>query len=844
MPQVFAVPAFYPTYNAIDFDVLDASAPAGSIIVVSLFAQDTGRPLPNDPLYGPLTAHIQNFQNPAGANGRRIVFGYVDTDFGRGATCAIPPNPPGRANRSLINIKDYIDYWYQVIPALDGIFFDDGPELDRYTGGPPGSTTIAQCIKDLYSQLYQYVSGQLVRSGRPPIAGNAGGSVLLNASQYLEDPGGEWIMSGPDRACDIAILWETEACKYLLDWPVPLPSWWDNPLYKPARVAHTIFDCHDQQEMEQIVAFSKQRVAGYVFVGDQVTANYPALPGYWAAEVSAVTGPGVPPAASLAANYKVYVRDWTTTVTNHDVGQEPSTNLDFISTSDVWNSWQPASSANPFNANDQPISNPVRESAAGSNFAYARVSRNQTDSPVAVSMDFLWADFGLGSNFTYANINPNTIQRNPLYLQFARGESAKWSATGYEWNILAQHSAHLCLAVQVATACDPLINNLNGKAPGPLISQGDPSVLGDNNIAQRNLLVVPTPFPVRFRTSAYAVVHNGELYSRDIELTYEISKTTREAMGDALDQASVIVVNDRHPESSQEERLARHEGGVVLKAMQPAENRWIGLTWSTPQAQQGTLSPVLFLERVRGKIVNGFAISSVPMPIEAVALANIRDHANTCRRLAVTFDLDGAEAQGKAARQIVRRGDISQQMYLSFLRSHIEFMSRSVHHLCDEIANSDPFGIHHAVQQLSRAIEVDDPHHFAGTHSQLLHKLDAFLTMLQKRRGDAADMLQMVRWQVRLYRELEPLRRTDYAAQLLQRSESWISNYRSGSVEIRDYLTLIESLLPIFHRTAAVMKNGELQKKIEMIEEHRKSPDELERAHRDYLLELNTVTAG
>ena len=408
MPQRFAIPAFFghptdPTNpKKVYYSQLLMSQPSGWIIVVSLDLQDTSsRPDPTNPATNaPWRTLVQNFQTPGPGLQTNIVLGYVDTASGSGVdvtTCApgsaLPrsPNP----NRTLSRITDYIDYWYQLVPDLDGIFFDQGPELDQLIT-PSGTTptAIPPCIKGLYSQLYQHVIAKPARPGRPAVAGNMGGAVLLNVSQYEEDPSGDWIMAGPDRACDVAILWETEACKYFVTqssafgtnvWPDPPPSWWVNPSYTPDRIAHTIFACHNTSDMQQVVALSNHRgpggapVAGYVFVIDSNASTYDHLPPYWNDELAAVAAPpsvaSTLPVNRSVATSQFYVRDWTDSSTMYDTGQEPSTNPVFWVSGDVWNRLSNAPGA--FNANDQPQSEDPQVDLLGNNtnYAFARIHR-------------------------------------------------------------------------------------------------------------------------------------------------------------------------------------------------------------------------------------------------------------------------------------------------------------------------------------------------------------------------------------------------------------------------------------------------------------------------------------
>jgi hypothetical protein len=896
MSQKFAIPAFFPILsNSAPCSVgphhdLLVSQPSGSIIVLGLDLQDTNpRPDPTNPTNNaPWRSLVQCYQTPSPGLETNIVLGYVDTDFGKSAVncsgaflpCTDPSCAP-KLNRSQAQIINYIDYWYQMVPALDGIFFDDGPELDQswVTTDTNGVLHIAACVKDLYAALYKNVLAR-PRPGRPVVGGNSGGAVLLNASQYQEDPGGDWIMAGPNRACDIAILWETEACHYFFNWPRPplLPSWWRDAAYA-SRISHTIFDCHNAHQMQQVVALSKKRAGPldpsdpsgqtqtlpipYVYVIDSNTASYDHVPPYWntgtpneVAEVGASSTSAVPPTPSSAC-YNFYVRDWTASSTSHDMGQEPSTNPVFYTTSDVWNKNSPQpTGSNPFNSFDQPITDnvlprPLLTPPNDSNFAYVRIARNPqtTDAAVAVAAQFLWADFGMHTNFQYANKDPNNVTPSPVFILFTEGESQTFLTDGFAWNIPSTHSDHVCLAVEISNACDRVKVPLTGGTPGgnpanPLIPDTDPSVLNDNNLAQRNLVAIPTPMGSRSLVHAYAIVHNGALFPRDIEINYEVAPEAKKAL-----EPDVIEIID--PQGKQVRRSERftHSGKITLEQMQPGENRWIGVSLLAPKGSEDQLLPVLFYELAGDTVLNGFAIAAQPSPLRTIVLDNLKNHAMKFLRLAAAFKIDDAEEEGKAALHLFRKGTLSTPDYLHFLQLHVPVMSRVVYELGWSQEAGDPFGIRAPLKHLMAAATSGNADHAATTHSQVLQKLDAFLTMLQKTQGDIADILQMVRWQRELYSTLPLLKAVKGAHRLIEESQAFITAYRAGQIGNDNYPGLISNLLHIFHQTAEALEEAleseaveeALELDIATMERHIGSLTGLQRAHREYLLKLQRL---
>ncbi len=299
--QNTAVPAFWPAQSPL-FDLLQQSALPGAIIVLDPDIANVNVTDPVQQTYW--QGVVRELQTPK-PGGTRSVLGYVYTGAGSGAPC--PPGAaqgPGITPRSLAEVEGEVDRWKMLCPKLDGIFFDVGPEPDVFTGTATLNGPIAQCVKDFYGTIYQYAKTAFApaRPGHPVLGGNPDGTVFLNASQYEPDDGG-WIMDGPSRACDVANLWEVGIAAYTTTQPRPTnvypsdpPSWWTDTRSAPYRIAHVVYSVPDevnqnQADMRRVVALSRQRLAGYVFVYDGTPAAYDHLPPYWAVEVAALDSP-------------------------------------------------------------------------------------------------------------------------------------------------------------------------------------------------------------------------------------------------------------------------------------------------------------------------------------------------------------------------------------------------------------------------------------------------------------------------------------------------------------------------------------------------------------------------
>jgi hypothetical protein len=410
--------------------------------------------------------------------------------------------------------------------------------------------------------------------------------------------------------------------------------------------------------------------------------------------------------------HDVYVRDWTDDESNHDLGVEPSAHDDLFTTSDVWNQWT-SDSALPFISGKPPHEAP-QPAVLGDNFAFVRVSRNVAkNTPVHVDAQFLYADFGLAPFATLPGGGPAVgIDLGPDDLQ---GMSA-----GLMWQLPASTSPHIAMAVQVSTPDDPMLTpGLFGKDPG---SSTDASVSLDNNKALRDVAVyqvIPDIEQVFF-----AAVHC--LPPCDLSLVFD--------PGGPVEKGGYIELIDgrRNP------RRYPLRGGAVLnfERMQPAENRWIGVVM-TAGAQPVQAS----FTALRGHLrVGGFAIVAEPAPLTSVLHANVRFHAGVFSRLGV-LPIAGANEESGAMVELLRAGELSGADYINYLRTHAGQVQRQVREVLEREESAwvrtphalrDPFGLLGALARFNAGVRSENPMRAAGTHGPLLHRLDAFLTMVFK----------------------------------------------------------------------------------------------------------------
>ncbi|HWY52780.1 MAG TPA: sialidase family protein [Candidatus Bathyarchaeia archaeon] len=521
--------------------------------------------------------------------------------------------------------------------------------------------------------------------------------------------------------------------------------------------------------------------------------------------------------SGVPASSDFYVRDWTTNASTHDNGEEPSTNSDWWDTGDVWNRL-----TNTPGTFDPTTDRPDHHNALiGTNFAFARISRKAAaamGSPdIAVTPTFLYADYGNGVNYVNLGSAPAVT--------FHATDTTPVVTSGLSWTLPATHSTHVCMAVEISSPGDPFSPDLTNRAPGV----SDPLIPTDNNKAQKNMDLVLGEQGGDF--SFYAVIHNPDLFVHDVTMQYDASPGVVERMGGALVEA---VGGESQP--------FRRGGTINFAKMQPGENRWIGLSFAL-HGQGGGPMPVAFSE-INGKaVVNGFTIVMHPSSSSEVIRQNLQSHRDVFLRLSRAFHIPQGETESKAAAGLLEQRQITAQEYVGFLQQHAHPVSLAVSQLLAMEKMPDQFGIQQSIEKLDAALGAGQTGAVESAHATLLNKLDGFQTMLQKAQGDPADILQMVRWQVLLYSTLPELKQLPATRFVVKESREFIQDFGKRKRGADHYPELMRELLKSFRSTEEVLeKHGlNLEPEIEQIEARLHSERGLEKAHRDYLLKLQSI---
>jgi len=388
-------------------------------------------------------------------------------------------------------------------------------------------------------------------------------------------------------------------------------------------------------------------------------------------------------------------------------------------------------------------------------------------------------------------------------------------------------------------------------------------VLNDNNKAQRNMGVYHMMAKSIGKWSFYALAHNAATYKRSMVLRYEAPPEVLKL------RVRLEVIHPHKITLRPEGRLLpgdseaapaglalRSGETLILEAMQPGENRWIGVTFDSEEGEPGESFPVSFFEVVNSTPVNGFTIAAVPAPWPIVSRDILKFHASVFARLDALFGIAKAKKESEQATRVLQSENITDREYVGFLRKQIRSMNDIVAELMTSQQSADLFGILVELRTVTAAVQEAALAPALAAHSGVLHKLDAFLTMLQKEKGDPADILQNVVWQTQLFRRLPKQNGLECSKRLHSQgryetdreagdveieSKEFIRAYEARRVSNVDYTSLISDLIPCFKETAKEFGGMVQEKDIANMLDSLDSPVALQKAHRQYLLKLQNV---
>jgi hypothetical protein len=535
--------------------------------------------------------------------------------------------------------------------------------------------------------------------------------------------------------------------------------------------------------------------------------------------------------SDLAPEDDFYVRDWTDTPTSGDNGVEPSTHPVFFHTSDVWNRRGTLPGTFP---NDQPENEPAGNGAGniGDNWAFARIRRNVAGGATAqaVTAHFLVSKLGTGSSYVdAASMDPDVSFPDPdPIVTFNPADTGPLLTAPFHWHLAPVASTHLCLAVEVTGPNDPPTPPpLRGRAPGWPAT--DLAILWDNNKAQRNLGLSTTPARgVGLSDAFYAIVHNAATVRRDLELVIDVGPDVGQRFG----EATVDVIGGK-------KRALRDGDRLVLEAMEPGENRWIGLTHRPPRGRAGEILSAGFLERANGRIINGFALGAVLAGSDEARRASIAQHHSVFTRWQAMVERPPIEGLAARARALLMTDDVGPKTHLRHLAAWLPIIGGELH---DLTAGDDVFALRAALDSLGQAVREDASDGAIVAHTAFLNRLDAALTRRQLTEGDPADILLNVRWQRDLFEGTKPLAGLPCAKDFIDQSDRYIVAFGSYEVGPEAFGKLIAAGFECFEQAARLRRGRarEQERLLAALKEALASGKTaaIQRSHRALLLEF------
>jgi hypothetical protein len=142
----------------------------------------------------------------------------------------------------------------------------------------------------------------------------------------------------------------------------------------------------------------------------------------------------------------------------------------------------------------------------------------------------------------------------------------------------------------------------------------------------------------------------------------------------------------------------------------------------------------------------------------------------------------------------------------------------------------DRFGVSEALGKLPTGL---------AAHITLLNKLDAFMTMAQKARGEPADVLHNVEWQRLLVEGRPRLRKLPQAGALLKRSRRFVAAFEAGQVTPDGFPAFLRETFPAMTEMARTARG--LDEALDRIRAGMQSPAAAQKAHREFLIALEAA---
>jgi hypothetical protein len=406
---------------------------------------------------------------------------------------------------------------------------------------------------------------------------------------------------------------------------------------------------------------------------------------------------------------------------------------------------------------------------------------------------------------------------------FAPADAGPIITPAFHWHLNPVASTHLCLAVEVSSPGDRFAGqSLRGRAPG--WPDQDLEILDDNNKAQRNMGLSTTPARgvEAAETCICALVHNAATFRRDLELGYTLDPVLQERV-QAVSLDGLGLRRTR----------AKPMGRIVLKAMEPGEDRWVGVSFVPPTGSAGQIARVDFFEMVEGAAVSGFSLGTRVGNSKQVLAHTAERHRSVFTRLLALGHAE-AEVEVKAARAALRKGS-TPAGWLGGVRERFDSIATL---LAD--AGTDKRRI-----EALRGLLDGKPADALVAQGCVLERADIAITMAVLAAGNRADILQTARWQAELF-DAKPFADDAAAGKTVKRTRAFVTAYGERKAGEKEYVAMLRGVLPGIE---ALKQRGEPAVFDELLgklrqEVERADPTLAQGAHRALLLHLQTVADG
>jgi hypothetical protein len=523
----------------------------------------------------------------------------------------------------------------------------------------------------------------------------------------------------------------------------------------------------------------------------------------------------------------VFVRDWTDSASSFDTGVEPSIRPAFWAVPDVWN--RRGTAAGPF-PNDQPSNEPAGNGVGtvGDNFAFARIRRraaNAAGQPVTATAHFLVSPLGTGSNFLDASsADPDVSFPDPdPTVTFPAASAGPITTTAFHWHLNPVASTHLCLAVEITSPGDRFAGqSLRGRAPG--WPDQDLEILDDNNKAQRNMGLSTTPARgVEAETCLCALIHNAATFPRDIEIGYALDPVLRKKLESISFDGSDL-----------RRTRAKAAGQLVLKGMQPGENRFVAISFVPPAGSPGDLARVDFFEMVNGAAVNGFSLG-VRLGAAKDSVRHVLERQRSVFTRLATLGHREAEAEVKKARAALRKPPTA-AAWAKDVQTRLGGITELL----------TAAGVEKRRLDALRKMLAGKPNDALVTMGCVLERADIALTMSLLAAGNRGDILQTARWQAELFDVGKPFATDPAAGRIVKPTLAFVRAYGERKAGDDDYVKLLSGALPAL---GALKQRGDRAAFDSLLGALRDAVDRgehapLQSAHRALLLHLQAVADG